>query len=234
MCAAITVKSAAAAQYRQSKMSGDVLNEIARCPHCGVAAPALQKVWGHQITIPNDGNRYWATYRCTSCGAVVLGKAHINQDVNNATLQELFPAPKKAHEDIPEPGRTFLQLGGGQRLVSFHLQYRDVVLVRPEKLCPGTRTAATARLTGSPKTDTRADTRGPVGVEKMATPGGFEPPTLRLGNCRYSVGDPPRASCPRSRGHAPKNSVATRWRPGGITGRVAPTATPKKMIGFNA
>jgi hypothetical protein len=40
---------------------------------------------------------------------VLLAKGFAGQNENDATLEELFPAARNAHEDIPEPARTFLQ-----------------------------------------------------------------------------------------------------------------------------
>jgi hypothetical protein len=53
----------------------------------------------------------WAFFRCTSCGCVVMAKGEANNTATNAAVIEVIPAPKKAHDDIPEPARTFLQAG---------------------------------------------------------------------------------------------------------------------------
>ena len=89
---------------------GSVLTGIARCPHCSVAIPNFEQLWLGVSAIPNTSSgRFWATYRCMTCGGVILAKASLDQSGKDATLNELFPATKNAHEDIPEPARKFLQ-----------------------------------------------------------------------------------------------------------------------------
>jgi hypothetical protein len=88
------------------------LGEVTRCPHCAVANPTLGSVWQSNHLVPRATpgvTHRWATYACTSCGGVVLVKGAANVDAVNAQVAQLYPEPKKAHEDIPEPARAFLQ-----------------------------------------------------------------------------------------------------------------------------
>lgn len=89
---------------------GTQLMGVDRCPHCRIAAPTLQSVWasdGH--TIRRDGGQtfFWGAYLCASCGSVVGAVGRL--DHNDIEVLQLFPAERKAHEDIPGIARTFLQ-----------------------------------------------------------------------------------------------------------------------------
>lgn len=49
----------------------------------------------------------WAAFTCRTCGSVVTTRSF---GVNwRGMVEEIFPREKSAHEDIPEPARTFLQ-----------------------------------------------------------------------------------------------------------------------------
>jgi len=100
-------------------ITGD-LSGISRCPHCSVATPHLKHLWTtpHQIMLPDKPleGRFWATYLCTTCANLVLVKCQGSNRQNegqgfpaNHKIEKLFPEPKSAHDDIPEPARTFLQ-----------------------------------------------------------------------------------------------------------------------------
>jgi DNA-directed RNA polymerase subunit RPC12/RpoP len=91
---------------------GAHLGGVARCPYCGVANPVLELLWrsAQRLVRATPGpTAHWAAYRCTSCGSVVLAKGKENDDAQNAPVAEVIPSPKTAHEDIPEPARTYLQ-----------------------------------------------------------------------------------------------------------------------------
>lgn len=90
----------------------DQLTGVSRCSYCAVANPVLMIVWRSQQPIPRatDGpTQMWAAYRCTSCGNVILAKGRNNNHVANATVDEIIPSPKNAHEDLPGVARQFLQ-----------------------------------------------------------------------------------------------------------------------------
>lgn len=88
------------------------LSGVSRCPHCGVADPVLAKVWKSEGCLPRATPgpvQVWAAYRCTTCGSVVLAKGKDNDAAAVPEVAAIIPAPKTAHEDIPDPARTFLQ-----------------------------------------------------------------------------------------------------------------------------
>lgn len=90
----------------------DQLNGVLRCPHCAVANPVLVKLWKSDQKLPRSTPgpvSYWALYRCTTCGNAVSAKGDPSSDFANPPAVALFPAPKVAHEDIPEVARNFLQ-----------------------------------------------------------------------------------------------------------------------------
>jgi hypothetical protein len=90
---------------------GQQLTGLKRCPHCGIASPNLIAAWVSQgPTHRNDGGvrLNWGSYCCTSCGAIITCCAEIRPN-NVVNFFGFFPDAKTAHEDIPEPARTFLQ-----------------------------------------------------------------------------------------------------------------------------
>lgn len=89
---------------------GQTLKGVGRCPHCAVAHPSLEVVWVSKGTTPrSDGQsgESWGAYRCTTCGGITTVKGVL--EGAHFIIITLFPAAKSAHEDIPEPARTFLQ-----------------------------------------------------------------------------------------------------------------------------
>jgi hypothetical protein len=91
---------------------GSTLMGVARCPHCSVSSPRLAVVWATESdkgTPRTDGEQRiaWACYACATCGSLVTAKAH-DQYIGYEAA-ELFPSAKSAHDDIPEPAKTFLQ-----------------------------------------------------------------------------------------------------------------------------
>jgi Domain of unknown function (DUF4145) len=89
---------------------GQQLTGLKRCPHCSIASPHFISAWASQgPTYRSDGGaRFnWGSYCCSSCGSIVTCCALLQG--NTATFLGVFPDAKTAHEDIPEPARTFLQ-----------------------------------------------------------------------------------------------------------------------------
>ena len=81
-----------------------------RCPHCAIAKPGLLNVWSSDGPIARtDGGKpiHWGCYKCTACGSIVTATGIVTG--SEFTIKEIFPSPKFAHQDIPEPARTFLQ-----------------------------------------------------------------------------------------------------------------------------
>ncbi|AUX76394.1 DUF4145 domain-containing protein [Sinorhizobium fredii] len=79
---------------------------VGRCPHCSVASPNLNRLWSD--TFKAIGTQGWATYRCNSCNAVVCGE-FIWEQGGLLKAISIWPDAKAAHEDVPQPARTFLQ-----------------------------------------------------------------------------------------------------------------------------
>jgi hypothetical protein len=99
-------------QVEKAMQLSQQLIGVERCPHCGIAMPTLMQEWHSNQHVPRatpgPKNR-WAVYRCTGCGGIVAAKGEDNGRYNNDRVIEFFPSPKKAHEDIPEVARRFLQ-----------------------------------------------------------------------------------------------------------------------------
>ncbi len=88
------------------------LDGIARCPHCAVANPVLERVWytTNRISRATPGPTFlWAAYRCTSCGGVVLARGAPPGPADAHAVTKIFPEQNSAHADIPAPARSFLQ-----------------------------------------------------------------------------------------------------------------------------
>ncbi|MBS3850488.1 DUF4145 domain-containing protein [Devosia sp. BSSL-BM10] len=81
------------------------INDLTRCPHCSVAAPNLEPVWSDSFK--HVGTLGWAAFRCGTCKYVVV--ARIMYTPQKFIIKAMWPEAKVAHDDIPEPARTFLQ-----------------------------------------------------------------------------------------------------------------------------
>lgn len=84
---------------------GSKLVGLSRCPHCSVSNPNMNWVWSDSSK--ENVKRVWAAYRCTSCDGVATTVGTL--DGGGYSVLYMFPDAKAAHEDIPEPARTFLQ-----------------------------------------------------------------------------------------------------------------------------
>lgn len=85
---------------------------VSRCPHCSVANPTLVQIWNSNGVVERatPGPRFWwATYRCSSCGGVVLAQSAPDNKSSPVVIVRLYPDQKSAHTDIPDPARTSLQ-----------------------------------------------------------------------------------------------------------------------------
>jgi len=106
------------------------LTGLTRCPHCGVANPTFKKLWASDGPIKGavyDGNSdfagvEWATYKCTTCGKVVLTASSIVLFVRdgrgNVTgldrflhgeAAEVYPSLQTVDQNIPERARRYLE-----------------------------------------------------------------------------------------------------------------------------
>lgn len=85
---------------------------LKRCPHCSIASPNFVLAWASTgPTQRTDGGlqEHWGSYCCLSCGAIVTVRALWLAPSGSFAFTGVFPDAKTAHEDIPEPARTFLQ-----------------------------------------------------------------------------------------------------------------------------
>lgn len=82
---------------------------VDRCPHCSVATPLFLISWKDQTPSTLDSRQFWAFGSCMRCGKGVCIGSHRNYDLNYNDPAEIYPMPKRAHEDIPQTARTFLQ-----------------------------------------------------------------------------------------------------------------------------
>jgi hypothetical protein len=94
-----------------------------RCPHCNIARPSLQRVWGPVKTKDFSGQnqRCWSTYRCQSCGGVALAWSAIDE---NQTVIETWPSSRSVEEAVPERAKEFLE----QAIASLHAPAGAVML----------------------------------------------------------------------------------------------------------
>jgi hypothetical protein len=80
----------------------------------------MSQIWWSQSPLLVDADqlraRAWAAYKCSTCAGVVLAKCGISTRQSkgygftiNGHIDQLYPEPKTAHDDIPNPARTFLQ-----------------------------------------------------------------------------------------------------------------------------
>jgi hypothetical protein len=84
---------------------------LRRCPYCGVARPQLTPIWfaGLQAGVNNFPSRVWGSFRCTSCGQVVLAAGYANHNDQNASVEHVYPGFRNAAGELPETARTYLQ-----------------------------------------------------------------------------------------------------------------------------
>lgn len=79
-----------------------------RCPHCNVAKPLLNRLWGPVNTKDFSGQdkRCWSTYRCQSCGGIVLACSPKDENHN---VTQTWPSSRKVEEAVPERSKEFLE-----------------------------------------------------------------------------------------------------------------------------
>lgn len=82
---------------------------LSRCPHCGIAKPALALV--HEFgseSDDDDDKRYWHVHVCGTCGGVVTAGAYI-LDGNLMPIHVVIPSNRSIDEAIPEAAREYLR-----------------------------------------------------------------------------------------------------------------------------
>ena len=94
-----------------------------RCPHCNIAKPLLNRVWGPATTknFANSNPRCWSTYKCQSCGGVVLACSPRDENQN---ITNTWPSPRSVEETVPDRAREFLE----QAIASLHAPAGAVML----------------------------------------------------------------------------------------------------------
>ncbi|HOB13947.1 MAG TPA: DUF4145 domain-containing protein, partial [Novosphingobium sp.] len=89
----------------------DQLKGVSNCPHCGIASPLLQRVWGADKPVPrSDGEQssIWAVFRCTTCGHLVTAKGAAGKIEANAPIVQIYPDVWEASELVPDAVRNYL------------------------------------------------------------------------------------------------------------------------------
>lgn len=88
------------------------LSCIPRCPYCGVASPqiVLKHAPNEKVLLPNgDPATWYAAYSCTSCCNWFIAKGDPDwAHINNPQIIEIVPGFPRAHEDLPDMARNFL------------------------------------------------------------------------------------------------------------------------------
>lgn len=84
---------------------GSKLHGLRRCPYCSVATPNMNRVWSD--TPNGESEEVWAAYRCENCNSVTICVGDLSKSY--FTVDNFYPKTKKAHEDIPEVARKYLQ-----------------------------------------------------------------------------------------------------------------------------
>lgn len=89
------------------------LNSEDTCPHCRVKSPRLYEVYNSEQPLHRTDGKdpaIWAAFACSNCGSLVVAAlAGFGSAVYYRLPYKVFPSTPKAHEDIPETARVFLQ-----------------------------------------------------------------------------------------------------------------------------
>ncbi len=94
-----------------------------RCPHCNVAKPFLNRVWGPAETKDHEGgtHRVWSNYVCASCGGVMLVCSPLTP---NNDITHFWPQTQSVADVVPDRVREFLS----QAIASQHAPAGAVML----------------------------------------------------------------------------------------------------------
>ncbi|MEE4102978.1 DUF4145 domain-containing protein [Pseudomonas viridiflava] len=96
-----------------------------RCPHCNVAKPNLVAITNAESENDRGENlREWRTYKCRTCGGVVMAVAPLFRALGPQDIKHIWPKPQSVHETVPERARTFLE----QAIASIHAPAGAVML----------------------------------------------------------------------------------------------------------
>lgn len=83
---------------------------LSRCPHCGINRPQILVVHTPDRLPRLDGGPVsrWSVYRCTSCGGWITARGDAGDSVANPLIVEIFPGLPRAHADLPDAARRYL------------------------------------------------------------------------------------------------------------------------------
>jgi hypothetical protein len=97
---------------------------LERCPQCSISKPLLMQHW-QVVSMTHDKRnpRLWATYRCESCGSMVMTVAPVKGNVATEITQ-IWPTPQTVAEAVPTRAREFLS----QAMASLHAPAGAVML----------------------------------------------------------------------------------------------------------
>jgi hypothetical protein len=95
---------------------------LPRCPHCSVARPRLDRVFGPLDSVDFQGHnqRWWSLYRCKSCGGMILAES----DNQAGVISHMYPSSIAVDDSIPEMARKYLR----QAIESLHAPAGAVML----------------------------------------------------------------------------------------------------------
>ena len=95
--------------------------ELERCPHCNVHRPNISQLNFFKTNNHSNSNeRTWVTYRCHTCGGVVLAAGR----AMNAPAEEIYPQPRSVPDAIPQRPGEYLK----QAINSIHAPAGAVML----------------------------------------------------------------------------------------------------------
>lgn len=86
-----------------------VLKGVERCPHCAVANPLIVQYWAGMTSNAIGHQECWALFACTRCGSGIAARGPHPTHLENGWAEDTYPTAPKAHSDIPDIARTFLQ-----------------------------------------------------------------------------------------------------------------------------
>ena len=106
-----------------NKIMLQVKLDLERCPHCSIALPHIARVWGTIETHTHSGQnrRFWAAYKCESCGGVIIAASTVRQD---GPITEMYPRTFSLNDSIPDKVKAYLS----QAIESLHAPAGAVIL----------------------------------------------------------------------------------------------------------
>lgn len=106
-------------------MKNGIQLELDRCPHCSASKPVLTQSWhlvSHDHASRNQ--RVGATYRCSTCGSMVMTVAPHSSQLPVQEITKVWPNPPMVAETVLARARGFLS----QAMASLHAPSGAVML----------------------------------------------------------------------------------------------------------